>query len=231
MTDPRDRRQCMRVARVGDASTHAWHSGTVIGKNATTRSATPVAWLVAGLLVAPAGAFSSPARYTIDPEHVTVGFLVSHIDFARVLGVFGDVEGTFEFDEDTGELSNISVVVATASVSTHHEDRDNHLRSGDFLDSRRFPEMTFTAATAKRTGDRTFEIVGELELRGQRRPLTLEATWNKSGDYPLARNAYAVGVSARGTLSRRDFGITYALDNGWVGDTVEIIIELEARRQ
>ena len=177
------------------------------------------------------GILAEPARYELDHEHVTVAFLVSHIGFARVLGTFGQVEGHFVFDEETGELSDISINVVTSSVSTHHEDRDNHLRSSDFLDSRRFPTMTYNAASAERTGDRTFAIAGEIELRGVRRPLTLEATWNKSGEYPIGRDAYAIGVSARGSLMRSDFGSTYALDNGWVGDRVEILIELEAQQQ
>jgi polyisoprenoid-binding protein YceI len=195
------------------------------------RARAAVSWLLLTLAAAPASTFAAEARYTIDPEHVTVGFLVSHLGFARVLGIFGAVEGSFSFDEVAGTLSDISVAVDTASVTTHHEERDDHLRSGDFLDSRHFPQMRFTAATATRTGERTFEIVGELELHGQTHPLTLEATWNKSGDYPIGRKAYAIGVSARATLARSDFGITYGVDNGWVGDTVEVLIELEARRQ
>jgi polyisoprenoid-binding protein YceI len=70
-----------------------------------------------------------------------------------------------------------------------------------------------------------------LTLIGLTRPLTLTATWNKSGDYPIGRNAYAIGVSARGVLAREDFGMDYALDNGWVGNEVEILIEFEALRQ
>lgn len=187
--------------------------------------------LAFGALTLPLGAKGEPVRYELDPEHVSVAFLVSHIGFARVLGSFGDVEGSYVFDEDTGALSELSVVVATASVSTQHERRDEHLRSDDFLDSRGFPTMRFTASSATRTGERTFEITGQLELRGERRPLTLLATWNKSGDYPIGRGVYAMGVSAQGRLARSDFGMTYALDNGWVADEVEIIIELEARRQ
>lgn len=176
-------------------------------------------------------AAAAPATYRLDPEHVVLGFIVSHLGFAGVLGTFGDVEGSFVFDEATGELSDVTITVATASVETRHEERDEHVRSRDFLDVRHFPQMTFTAAGARRTGERTFEIDGELELLGQRRPLTLDATWNKSGDYPIGRGAYAIGVSARGTLERGDFGMTYGLDNGWVGDDVEILVELEARRE
>jgi polyisoprenoid-binding protein YceI len=91
--------------------------------------------------------------------------------------------------------------------------------------------MRFTADGARRTGERTFEIVGRLELLGRSEPLTLSATWNKSETYPIGRAAYVMGVSARGNLQRSAFGMDYAVDNGWVGDEVEIIVEFEARRR
>ena len=178
-----------------------------------------------------AGAPAEPARYELDPAHTTVAFLVAHIGYAKVLGRFLEVTGSYSFDETNGELSEVVVNVNTASVTTDDEDRDQHLRSDDFLDSDGFPEMTFTADGARRTGPRTFEIDGRLELAGQSRPLTLAATWNKSDDYPMGREEYVMGVSARATLERSAFGIDYALDNGWVGDEVEILIELEARRR
>jgi polyisoprenoid-binding protein YceI len=157
--------------------------------------------------------------------------MVEHIGFARVLGSFTELEGSYLFDETTGAVSDVRVTVSTVSVITHDEDRDEHLVSDDFLDTRRFPEMTFTAAGARRIGDREFEISGELTLLGVTQPLVLQATWNKSGDYPIGRNSYAMGVSARATLERSAFGMDYAVDNGWVGDRVEIIIEFEALRQ
>ena len=176
-------------------------------------------------------AMAEPARYEIDPAHTVIAFLVEHIGFARVLGSFTELEGSYLFDEATGAVSDVRVTVSTASVSSHDEARDEHLVSDDFLDSRRFPEMTFTAAGARRIGDRAFEVSGELTLLGVTQPLVLQATWNKSGDYPIGRNSYAMGVSARGSLERSAFGMDYAVDNGWVGDAVEIIIEFEALRQ
>jgi polyisoprenoid-binding protein YceI len=185
---------------------------------------------VAAALLAGLAARAEPARYELDPEHTTVAFLVSHAGYASVLGYFGDVQGSFAFDEAAGQLADVAVTVETASVSTHHEDRDEHLRSRDFLDSRKFPEMRFTAAGARRTGERTFEIDGELELNGRTAPLTLTATWNKSADYPFG-NAYVIGVSARGRFARSAFGMSYGVENGFVGDEVEVIVEFEARRQ
>lgn len=189
----------------------------------------PVSMLLSALVCSSAAA--EPARYEIDPEHAVIAFMVEHIGFARVLGSFTGIEGSYLFDEASGELSNVSVTVSTASVASHHEERDEHLRSDDFLDSDRFPIMIFTAGTARRINDREFEITGQLNLLGITQPLTLNARWNKSGDYPIGRNAYAMGVSARGVLKRSDFGMDYAVENGWVGDEVEIIIEIEAQRQ
>lgn len=183
------------------------------------------------LMLCAASVHAEPAEYRIDPEHVAVAFLVGHAGYAKVLGQFLEVEGSYMFDEETGVLSDIEVVVNTASVFSNHDDRDDHLRSGDFLNSRRNPEMTFIAETGARTSQRTFEVTGQLELLGVTRPLTLQATWNKSEDYPFGRSAYVMGVSARGMIMRSEFGMDYAFDGDLVGDEVEIVIEFEARRQ
>jgi polyisoprenoid-binding protein YceI len=188
------------------------------------------------LVLAPPAAQAEPARYQIDPDHLSIGFLVDHIGYARTLGLFRKAEGSFTFDEQSGELTDLKVTVDTASVFTNQQKRDDHLRSADFLNSKEFPQMTFTAQSARRTGDKTFQIAGQLELLGKTRPLTLEATWNKSGEYPfggglLGGKPYVMGVSAHGTVTRSAYGMNYAVDNGWVGDEVELIIEFEARRQ
>lgn len=178
----------------------------------------------------------APERYEIDPDHLSVGFMVDHIAYARVLGMFRKAEGSFTFDEKTGEMTDLRVVIDTASVFSNHQRRDDHLRSADFLNSAEFPKMTFTAAKATALGNRQYRIDGELELLGRKGPVTLEATWNKSGEYPfggglLGRKPYVMGVSARGSFKRSAYGMTYSVDNGWVGDEVELIIELEAKRQ
>ena len=176
-------------------------------------------------------AIAEPARYELDPAHTTVAFLVEHAGYAKTLGQFLRSSGGYTFDDDTGALSDVRIVVETASVDTHHEARDRDLTSGDFLDSESHPQMSFTAASARRTGERTFVVTGELTLLGTRRPLTLEATVNKSAPYPFGDRTDVMGVSARGTLKRSDFGMTYGVADDLVGDDVEIVIELEARRR
>jgi polyisoprenoid-binding protein YceI len=189
---------------------------------------------LAGALACAGGASATnaaPASYEIDPEHATVAFLVAHIGYAKVLGRFTAVEGTFEFDEETGQLDNVTVKIAAASVATDHEARDRHVRDRDFLDAERFPDIVFAAARAQRTGERTFEITGELTLLGNTHPVVLQATLNKSVEYPIGDRTHVLGVSARGRLSRSEFGMIYGVDNGLVGDEVEIIVEIEARRR
>lgn len=169
-------------------------------------------------------------RYVIDPEHLTVGFLVEHVGFAKVFGFFREADGSFNFDEDTGAISDVRVVVQTQSVFTSVEARDRHLRSSDFLDVDNHPEMTFEADGTTLV-DRQGTLEGRLTLRGTTRPIRLSVTWNKSDVSPLPGSPYVAGMSARGSFRRSDFGLTYGVADGLVGDDVELIIELEAHRQ
>ena len=189
------------------------------------------AGLLAGLLRGPASA--QAARYEIDPEHLSIGFLVHHLGYQKVLGMFRAGKGSYNYDEKTGALTDVRIEVETASVFTNHRKRDDHLKGPDFLNSGEFPRMTFTAPGAKRTGDKTFEVSGQLELLGRALPMTLQATMNKLSEYELGtfRKPYVMGVSARGSFKRSPYGMTYGLDNGWVGNEVQLIIEFEAHRR
>ena len=189
--------------------------------------AAALAWL-AGPLAGIAGA--EPARYELDPAHTTVSFLVGHVGYAAVLGVFGEVEGGFLYDRETRELSDLEVTVRTASVATFDEARDEHVRAGDFLDVEAHPAMRFTADGGEPTGDTAGTVTGELMLLGETRPLTLDVTLNKAEEYPFGHGRFTLGLSVRGSLLRSDWGMTYAVDNGLVDDEVRLVIETEALR-
>ena len=188
-----------------------------------------------GVMTRPAAA--EPANFIIDPDHFSIGFLVDHIGYAKVLGMFREASGGFTFDEKALALSNVRIAIKTASVFSNHKERDEHLRSPDFLNAREFPEMIFVGKAAERTGERTGRLAGELTLLGKAQPVTLDLTFNKSGVYPIAtgglfsRPNYVVGVSARGAFKRSAFAMSYGLDQGWVGDEVQLIIEFEAIRK
>jgi polyisoprenoid-binding protein YceI len=191
--------------------------------------------LVAAGALAPAAARADAERFVLDPEHVSVGFLVDHVGYAKTLGMFRRVTGSYDYDPDARTLSNLRIEIDATSVYTAHEKRDEHLKNRDFLDVKRHPRLVYTAATARRTGENSYAIDGQLELLGQRRPVTLTATVNKLAPYPLPLSPLnrkpVMGVSARGSFKRSDFGMDYAVENGWVGDVVELIVEIEAKQQ
>lgn len=190
----------------------------------------PDAMLAAMLAVLAAPAEAEPHRYVLDPEHTTVAFLIDHVGYAGTLGVFRAVEGAFTYDMETRTLSGLEVRVATGSVDTFHEARDGHVRSADFLDVGAHDTMTFRADGGEPAGEAQGTVPGRLTLLGQTRPLTLDVTLNKAEAYPFGHGRFVLGLSARGALDRSDFGMTYGVADGLVGDRVEIIVETEAMR-
>jgi polyisoprenoid-binding protein YceI len=190
--------------------------------------------VLAALCVAGMSALAEAERYKIDPNHLSIGFLVDHAGYAKMLGMFRTASGSFQFDEAQAALSDVRIEVDTASVFTNQRARDEHLKGKDFLNSEVHPRMVFTATNATRTGERSFDIKGQLELLGKSQPLTLQATWNKSASSPFGgflSKPYLMGVSARGSFKRSAYGMNYGVANGWVGDDVALIIEFEAIRQ
>ena len=192
--------------------------------------------LLATAFALPAQALADADHWVIDPDHFAVGFMVDHAGYAKVLGMFLEAEGEFTFDPDSGELEGGYFVVQTDSVFTNHEERDDHLRSDDFLNVEDYPEMRFTATRYQPTGENTGRLSGGLELLGETRTIHLDVTINKVGRYPfplggLFGRPYVLGASMRGSFNRSDFGMTYGLTRDIVGDEVELIIEFEAQRQ
>ena len=194
-----------------------------------TRSARPWICLLA-VMLAPAGASAEPARYKIDPQHFAIVFNGLHIGYERQWGMFLRGGGEFTYDHDAKALSDLSVTIEAGSVFSNDEERDGHLRSADFLDAEAHPDITFVMTEAVPETDTTGTVSGDLTIRGETRPVTLDVTLNKIGPYPGGGN-FVVGSTAATTLMREDWGMTYALDNGLVGPDVPIIIELEAIRQ
>lgn len=183
-----------------------------------------------GWLLGAAGpAAAEPEEFVLDPEHTSITFFVQHLGYADLAGMFLESSGSFRFDEDTRQLANLRIVVETASVFTNHERRDGHLRSADFLNVEEFPEMVFVGRSIEPTGERSARLTGELTLLGVTRPLTLEVRLNKAGRYPFLDEHYAIGIDARGTLRRSEFGMTYGGD--WVGDEIRLVIGFEAIRR
>ena len=186
--------------------------------------------LVAALTVTALPAQAEPRDYRIDPSHFSIVFNAMHIGYAPTWGLFLKGEGGFTYDEETRELSDLSVTIDAGSVFSNDERRDGHLRSDDFLSAEAHPSITFQMTDAQAKTETTGTVTGDLTLRGVTKPVTLDVTLNKIGPYPFG-GTYVIGISASTVLKRSDFGMTYAVENGLVGDEIVIRIDLEAIRE
>jgi polyisoprenoid-binding protein YceI len=168
--------------------------------------------------------------WQIDPAHSSVEFAVRHLMISTVRGRFGQVSGAISLDETDASALNVHITIPVASIDTRQEQRDGHLRSPDFFDADRYPEIHFIGRQL--TGDPrdTFQLLGDLTIRGVTREVTLDVTSEGKGPNPFGPGERA-GYSATGKLDRRDFGLTYntALETGGVavGHEVKISIDLE----
>lgn len=168
------------------------------------------------------------ARYELDPTHTAVYFTVDHIGYAKTLGIFTELTGSFAYDLDTQDLQDVNVAIQAGSVNTFNDARDGHVRNRDFLHVSAHPQITFVASGGTPTSDTAGTVTGDLTILGQTRPVTLDVTLNRVADYPFGHGREVLGLSMTATIQRSDFGMTYAVDNGLVGDEVTINIETEA---
>ena len=184
------------------------------------------------LILLPLTVWSSEEEYIIDKSHFSIGFLVEHVGYARTLGMFRDIDGSYIHDVKNKKINDINIIINTDSVFTNDEKRDEHLRSPDFLHVDKYPEMVFKATDVKINNNESI-INGNLTLLGITKPLVLTGKINKIGKYPFGGiiKPYVMGISAKGTIKRSDHAMMYAIKDNLVGDEIELIIEFEARRQ
>ncbi len=187
---------------------------------------TLIAAALSTALLMPSAAFA--ASYTIDQTHAHAAFKVSHLGFSHTIGQFKEISGTLQFDEADPAASSVSVTINTASVDSANEARDEHLRKADFLNVEAFPTMTFASTAIEVTGEKTGKLTGDLTLLGVTKPVTLDVTFNQAGPHPFDPSKIVAGFSATGEINRSEFGMAYA--SPAIGETVELTIEIEARK-
>jgi polyisoprenoid-binding protein YceI len=170
---------------------------------------------------------SLPAgRYAVDPVHSAVIARARHLNAGNVYVWFREFEGSFTVDPDPAK-SSVEVTVKTASVDSRVEKRDNHLRSPDFFNAAQFPTATFKSTRIERAGDGTWNLSGDLTVRGVTRPVTAKLVPLGSGRGPTGKTL--VGLEARLTVNRHDFGVSFM--KGGIGDDIEMTIALEGVMQ
>jgi len=184
------------------------------------------AYLLAASLLG-AAASAQAADYKIDPSHTHVLFMVNHLGFSNMIGVFAETAGTVAFDPAHVDASKLNVVIKTASLQTQFGPRDSDLKGADWFNVAEFPEMTFAGKSFAKKDDKSGTVTGDLTLLGVTKPVTLEVTFNKAGVSPVSK-ADTVGFSARGAFNRTDFGLKTFVP--YIGDKVDLVIETEATR-
>ena len=182
----------------------------------------------AGLRVVDGVALPAAGTYALDPTHTRVGFVARHLMVTKVRGAFADFEGTITIGEDAA-ASTAEATIRTASIDTGVADRDNHLRTGDFLEVERFPEITFRNARVLKQDGGDFTVAGDLTIKDVTREVVLAVTLDGVAKDPWGNEKLALTASTR--INREDFGMTWnvALDAGGVLVSKEIVIEIEAQ--
>ena len=172
-------------------------------------------------------------NWGIDLVHSSVGFMVRHLVVSKVRGKFTRWSGTIRMDEHDLARTEVDVAIETASVDTGVEQRDNHLRSPDFFEVEKYPTMAFKSTRVEKAPDGTLRLHGNLTLHGVTKPVVLDVEFAGSQKDPWGGTR--AGFSARTSLDRREFGLTYnqLLETGGVvvGEKVDVDIEIEAVKQ
>jgi polyisoprenoid-binding protein YceI len=187
--------------------------------------------LAAALAVVLAALTAYPAvtRYDADVAHSNVGFAIPILGgLSHVRGKFNDFSVEIVYDDKDVTKSTVRAVIKTASIDTGIERRDAHLRTADFFDAEKFPEITFQSTRVEQKG-KDFVAHGTFTMRGVSKEIPLPFTIN--GVSKAADGKTTLGVTARATVNRRDYGINFARpDNpNFLGDTVEVELNVITR--
>ena len=194
--------------------------------------------LASGLLAVAALGSGTAAQaagtYNFDKGHTKILFFWNHLGMSNQSARFDDFDGTVVFDPEKLENSKVDVTIKTASVDTDVPAFDDHLKSADFFNAEKHPEITFVSTAVRKTGQETGQVVGDLTINGVTKPVTLDVTFNFMGEHPLSafnenyKGAQYAAFSARTRVLRSDFNVgRYA---PLTSDTVDIMIETELRK-
>jgi len=187
-------------------------------------------WLfLTGVVLASAALAQTADRYELDPNHTQIGFGVKHLVISTVKGKFNEFSGTILYDPADITKSSVSITIKAASIDTGVQKRDDHLRSPDFFDAAKYPELTFKSQRIEKQGD-GFVAFGTLTMHGVAKEIALPFTLTGPIKDPWGRSRMAVEGAL--TINRHDWGLTYnqVMEAGGlvVGNEVKIEINVEA---
>jgi polyisoprenoid-binding protein YceI len=168
--------------------------------------------------------------YALDPTHTRIGFMVRHAMVTKVRGAFNQVEGSGHFDAERPENSNLTLQIAVDSIDTRNEDRDGHLRSNDFLDIENHPQITFTSTAVSKVDDETFNVTGDLMIKGTTKSVSFDLEVAGPAKDPFGN--IRLGLEGTTVINRKDWGVSWnaPLETGGVlvGEKVTLEFEVSA---
>lgn len=168
--------------------------------------------------------------WILDQAHSHIGFKARHVMISTVRGHFTEFEGTIEAPDDSFENASVRFSAKIDSIATANDMRDGHLKSADFFDAEQFPVLSFISTSFTKNGD-TFEIIGDLTIKGVTKQIVLTGTFDGIGTN--MQNARVAGFDVTGKINRQDFGLAWnkILETGSVvvGDEIMLDINVEAQ--
>ena len=167
--------------------------------------------------------------YVIDTKgmHASINFEIPHLGYSLLTGRFNRFSGKFVYDRDNPSASGISVVIETGSVDSNHAERDKHLRSKDFLNSKKYPEATFVSASFSEDDSGAIVMAGDFTLNGISKPMTIRMRKVGEGEDPWG--GYRMGFSGETSFLLADFGILKEL--GEHSKSVKLQLNIEGVRE
>lgn len=167
--------------------------------------------------------FATPVTYKLDPNHTIVLASWNHFGFSNPVANFGQVDGTLVHDAENVAGSSVQVTLPLAGLNSFVPKFDEHLRSADFFEAEKFPNITFKSSKVEAAGENKLKVTGDLTVRDVTRPVVLDVTLNKSGE---RQGRPAIGFDASTTIKRSEFGVGLYVPN--VSDEIMLRISTEA---
>ena len=183
--------------------------------------------LALGLAFASAATLSmaKPVAYQIDPTHTATVFNWNHFGFSTPSANFSDIQGTINVDNAKPANSSVNVTIPLSSLNTNVKALDEHLKTADFFDAAKYPNITFKSTKVQALGKNKYKITGNLTVKDVTKPVVLDAVLNKQGVHPMTK-AESIGFNATTSFDRSAFGIGAYVPN--VGDKITVNITTEA---
>jgi polyisoprenoid-binding protein YceI len=167
-------------------------------------------------------------KYVVDPAHSRVGFVARHAMVSKVRGSFNEFEGSGYLDAANPAKSSLELSIKAASIDTRSPDRDAHLRSNDFFDMEKYPEIRFASTTVEQLNETDYRITGDLTIKGVTKPVTFQVSYYGDAVDPYGNRR--IGLEGKTTVNRKEWGVNWnaALEAGGVLVSENVTIEFEA---